>query len=418
MGWYRGAGGRLIWRSAEVPGHVQPVCNFQQPTKTVDCTNWSRSLSVTVGHDWPPGEYLFLLVTNTGGRSYVPFTVRDDASHSAILVVNSVTTWQAYNAWGGHSLYGDENFDASQRSYVVSFDRPYLVGTGGSGHFFLGTYEFVEEAESLGLDVSYTTSIDVNKHPELLRQHKVIVSMAHDEYYSQNMRSALEQAQGAGSNIIFLGANAIYRRIRLQPSPIGPDRIEVNYREASLDPLNGVDPAQVTTSWREDPDPRPESALIGEMFECDPVSADMVVVNAGEWMFAGTGITNGEHFPDVVGNEYDRIMPEEPTPPDIEVLAHSPLTCRGYQSYSDVSYYTGPSGGGVLAMGSIYFERHLGALCPASQLATNTDCQLRKMIANVVAVFDAGPAGRVHPSRNNLADFGIRPGYVHAPTTE
>src|SRR5258708_35114054 len=95
--------------------------------------NWSPSVEVSVAADWAPGDYLFKLMTETGLESYVPLTVRDDESTTGLLINNSVTTWQAYNLWGGYSLYsgttrGGQSFDA--RARIVSFDRPYQIGDG------------------------------------------------------------------------------------------------------------------------------------------------------------------------------------------------------------------------------------------------------------------------------------------------
>ena len=62
----------------------------------------------------------------------------------------------------------------------------------------------------------------------------------------------------------------------------------MNYRDASRDPLNGKDPARVTTSFREAPAADPESSLIGNYYECNPVSADWVVADPSMWMFEGS----------------------------------------------------------------------------------------------------------------------------------
>ena len=79
------------------------------------------------------------------------------------------------------------------------------------------------------------------------------------------MRRGAEAARAAGVNLVFLGANAVYRHIRLQPSPTGPDREEVNYKPWSVgdDPAWKTDPAQVTTDWRRPPLNDPESRLLG-----------------------------------------------------------------------------------------------------------------------------------------------------------
>lgn len=104
--------------------------------------------------------------------------------------------------------------------------------TGGE---FLGNeYPLVRLVESLGLDVTYWTDIDLHRHPERLLGHRTLVSLGHDEYWSTRMRWGAEAARGHGVNLAFLGANAVYRHIRLEPSPTGPDRQQVNYKPWSI----------------------------------------------------------------------------------------------------------------------------------------------------------------------------------------
>ena len=107
---------------------------------------------------------------------------------------------------------------------------------------------------------------------------------------------------------MFLGANALFRRIRLQPSALGTDREEVNYRDVDDDPGYRTHPLGPTTSWRDGPHARPESALTGVVYECNPVNVDGVVADATSWVFAGTGLHDGDHLHLLVGTEYDRVM--------------------------------------------------------------------------------------------------------------
>lgn len=409
MGYYGGVGARLVWVSDEVPGSVQPFARTDAATFMREAP-WEPSTALTVGDDWTPGIYMLKLVSSDGGASFVPLTIRDDSSRSAYLVQSSVTTWQAYNTWGGANLYIGPDHREETRSRVVSFDRPY-DGTG-SGEYFGREDLLVNQIESMGLDVSYTTDIDTHDHPELLLNHKVFISGAHDEYWSKEMRDGVEAARDAGVNLIFMGANAAFRRIRLEPSLLGPYRHEVNYRDASEDPLAEVDPERVTTSWRDQPNPRPESSMIGNFYECNPVDADMVIGDASSWVFDGTGLENGDKVPHLVGNEYDRVTPEQPTPQNIQVLAHSPVVCRGVRSFSDVTYYSAASGAGVFATGTFQIETHMGPPCPDDEIYT-VNCRIRKLMSNVLITFGNGPAGVERPSKNNLDRFGIRAGYVN-----
>jgi hypothetical protein len=390
MGWYQGLGGRLVWRSRWLPGAVQSSPVRLPLTNTIEA-RWRPSVRVWVGPAWPPGDYLLKLVGSDGAACHVPLTVRDDASRAAILVQNSVATWQAYNRWGGWSLY---HGPGHRRATIVSFDRPYAGD--GSGDFLRDELPLIQTVERDGLDVTYWTDIDLHEHPALLRRHRVLVTLGHDEYWSLAMRQGAQTARDHGVNLLFLGANAVYRHIRLEPSPLGPDRREVNYRVAALDPLSGVDNADVTVQWRAPPTNFPESGLIGEQYECNPVRADMIVVRAASWIFAGTGLRDGDRLRGIVGYEYDRVMPGAPRPRGLRILAHSPVRCLGRRSFSDMTYYTASSGAGVLATGTISWICALTDSCVPGWGDPADGPLVRRVTENVLGVFGLGPAARRH----------------------
>src|SRR5215813_3128298 len=110
VGYYQGNGARKVVSdmqpSASLP-QSQPEClNDSETTGLIDCGNWAVSASWAVPSDAVSGLYLAHLVRDdTGGSSLVPFVVRNDASHSDLLFQTSDTTWQAYNSYGGNSLY-------------------------------------------------------------------------------------------------------------------------------------------------------------------------------------------------------------------------------------------------------------------------------------------------------------------------
>jgi hypothetical protein len=403
MGWYQGLGGRLIWRSKtmvaypQAPGVVAPITRMASAP-------WVKTTTIHLTSQWPPGDYLLKLV-GQAGQSYVPFTLRDDASIAPVLVMNAVTTWQAYNDWGGYSLYHGPRLSALTRADVVSFDRPY--SRDGAGDFIANELGLVSLVEHMGLEVSYTTDIDLHEHPELLLQHKVLVSLGHDEYWSLAMRRGVEAARDKGVNVMFLGANAVFRRIRLQPSPFtGADREEVNYRAIVNDPDYRLDTSQPTTSWNQAPNADPQNSLTGTYYECNPVNVDGVVADASSWVFAGTGLHNGDHVQLLIGTEYDRVVPGIPgTPSNIEVLFHSPLRCRGHASYADAAYYTAPSGAGVFDAGTGAWVCKLFSGCPADKpFAPNP--LIQKITENLLTVFAQGPVGVTHPSQSNIAAIG------------
>ena len=168
----------------------------------------------------------------------------------------------------------------------MSFDRPY--GGDGAGDFIGNELPLVALAERLGLPVSYATDIDLHADPALLRGARALISLGHDEYWSSAMRLAATSARDDGMNIAFLGANAVFRHIRLAQTQYGDNRLEICYKRANEDPLYHKMNREVTVDWREPPTSKPESVLTGVYYESNPVTADMVIVD----MNKQTVITN------------------------------------------------------------------------------------------------------------------------------
>ena len=223
LGWYGGYGARFVAHLGRARGIVQPVPSPTPTVNMIEC-DWRPTLRFAVGDTWPPGYYLLKLTGSNGYMQWVPLMVRDDASRAAILVQSSVTTWQAYNLWGGFSLYGTGagGYGYPDRSRVVSFDRPYPANwEDGSADFFGNEYPLVALLERHGVDVSYWTDLDLHEQPQLLANHRCLVSLGHDEYWSADMRYGVQAAVDAGLNFAVLGANCCYRHIRLEPSPLG-----------------------------------------------------------------------------------------------------------------------------------------------------------------------------------------------------
>ncbi len=408
MGYYQGKLGHLVWLSPTLQGIKQPTCPVLKPSNTVEC-NWSPSYTIKTNSSWFPGDYLLKLVGNNNAQRWIPITVRNDRSNAAVLVVNAVTTWQAYNRYGKYDLYTGPN-GYSDRATKVSFDRPYSYYFGqGAADFPGNELPLVALVEKMGLNVSYVTDVDLQKRPNLLYNHRVIISLGHDEYYSPQMRHALTVAQQHGTNLMFLGANAIFRRIRFESTKIGPDRVEVNYRVASLDPMNGVNNAEVTTNWPAPPDPRPESALIGIQYACNPVRNDMVITDPSSWIFANTGLRFGSRIHNLVGSEYDGFDPYTPYPKDLQILAHSPVLCRNQPGFSDLSYYTTANGAGVFATGTNLWVAALGSPCP-SFMGSCPIAPVVKITENVLEAFGSGLPGIKHPSIANALSI-----YRHPP---
>jgi hypothetical protein len=284
---------------------------------------------------------------------------------------------------------------------MVSFARPCGIVADGSGDFVGNELPLIMRAEELNLDVTYVTSLDVHERGELLNQHKAFLSLGHDEYWSKTMFDRAEAARDAGVNLAFFGANAVYRQIRFEPSAVGPDRHMVNYR-STADPIRRTDPSQTRVQFRDAPVHRPEAQLIGRMYQCNPVRADGIVTEPDSWIWAGTNTTAGSHVEILVGSEYDQYIHGQGGPDDVEIVAHSPIDCHGRSGYSDVTYYTAPSGAGVFAAGTNYW---VSKLEPPEFPQTAYNPIIVQVTRNVLLAFGAGPAAQAHPSVPNWKDL-------------
>ena len=417
LGWYNGKGGRLMLSQASLVGHAQGYwyyqesnyhlvgcrsCRVDQRTGLVEA-NWQPSYTLTVPPDWTTGVYLAKFVDANGLQTYAPFDVRGDF-HSVYVAVTSDTTYEAYNDWGGYSLYRAYASPAQDgRAVKVSFDRPYTQGDG-SGYVLDFEIDAIRWFERQGYDLSYMSSVDLHEDPAQLLQHRAYLSLGHDEYWSKEMRDGVERARDQGVGLAFLGADAAYWQIRFEPDGAGArDRTVVCYKVQTAnhdlvrDPLYGADNARVTTQWRDPLLNRPENALIGVMYSS---LTDSQKLEGFPWelntaaqspLLAGTDLRPGQPYGcDLVGYEWDRIFNNGATPAGLKVLGIS-RTLSQYvaDDVSNTTYYIAPSGALVFATGSIYFTTVLDRY----RVSTDTRCAgqdpvvpgIQKLMANVMS---------------------------------
>ena len=294
IGYYQGNGARkvaTISPSASLP-QSQPACLTSSTTGIADCGNWAVSASWTVPTTAVSGVYIARPTASNGAASHIPFVVRNDASTAAILFRTNDTTWQAYNDYGGNSLYYGTGPASDGRAYKVSFNRPYNTrgqasGYGTSNFLFYAEYPMIRFLESNGYDVSYMSELDPERQPSLLTRHQTIVTAGHDEYWSAGQRAAFESARDAGVNLALFTGNDMFWKVRFENSIDGsntPMRTLVCYKETkSEQAIDPADPPTWTGTWR---DPtvsppadggRPENQVIGQIFMVNRGSADVQV---------------------------------------------------------------------------------------------------------------------------------------------
>jgi hypothetical protein len=392
LGWYRAEGARLIARHVRVPARVEPPCSAPTPGPAV-CA-WSETDRFVVGREWPPGVYVARFSDALGQAAVSPFVVRSSRPTS-FAVVLAFATYQAYNNWGGASLYRGPASTYPQayanRAVKVSFARP-LSAEALRSHFLGLDYPLVRWLEQNGYDVSYVTDYDfhVGRGPD---PSVAWLFAGHSEYWSWPMWLRANAARAQGIGLGFLGGNASHWVVRYESVAVqGRDApVVVCYRDATRDPL-GATPGLATVLFRSPPNNTPENALIGVMtprhglLQRGPI--DLVVADARDPLMRGTGLATGQHIPRVAGWEADRTADNGVTPPGIRVLFRSPFLPVGDtvpNGLMEATVYTWqPSGAMVYASGEPGFAWGL-----ASYRQFVARPALGRFLQNVLAAFVA-----------------------------
>ena len=397
MGWYGGAGGRLVATVGPIEGTARPLPPVG-PERIRECA-WTPSVTLAVGDDWPSGVYLGKLKATAGRfESYVVFVVRDDRPCD-LLVQTSENTWNAYNRWpDDYSLYvnGREDRRALMPGVRTSFDRPFgkycqIMDnplSQGSGEFLLWEFPLAHWLEREGYDVSYITNSDTHADPAGLRRARGFLSVGHDEYWSLEMFANLKAAVADGLNVGFLSANTCCFVAPLTPNAEGvPDRTIT--RLGRFGGVSKAEEAQMGPFPMEGPD---ESSLIGAR-TVSPFngSGDWAVSDPDHWLFEGTGMRTGDSIPGLVGWEFHG----DPAPiPGLEVVARGPtLNSGGRSAEFTATIYPGPKGNLVFNAATIFWAQGLssppGHIPPYSHFGRphGPDPRVRRITANLLGRF-------------------------------
>jgi hypothetical protein len=323
LGYYHGLGGRLMMKypgDGYAIGSQQPACSMNKGPPVADgmvqC-RWSASYEFAVPTTWVSGIYVAMLTlrhppSNVPGYNYIVFVVRDDSRTADIVYQQSIATYQAYNVYGGSSLYGCyvvSSCTGGRPAYKESFDRPYAYD--GLSSLFSWEQRFIFWLEQQGYDVAYTTDIDTHSNGARLLKSKVFLTVGHDEYWSKQMYDAVENARDRGVSLAFLGGNTLYWQARFESSPVTgePNRVIAVYRSLQADPVE--DPALKTVNWRNLG--RPEQSLLGlqwgngRPYTGSKATVPWVVSDASHWIYAGTGVVDGQAINDIIGQEWDTV---------------------------------------------------------------------------------------------------------------
>lgn len=345
MGYYGGKGGRHMARLGSFAGKTQEV-----PLMTVERLReceWESATTFTIPSDWPSGVYLGKLSKDEpfGKQSYVIFVVKERRQSDLLCQVSDLT-WQSYNKWPFRdSLYDD---GSTAVWYVgpnvrVSFDRPYAKYpqlfdaplSAGSGEYLLWEHPMTFWLEKEGYDVTYCSNLDVHFEPEILDRTKALISVGHDEYWTEEMFDHVTKARDNGLSIAFFCGNSVGGKVQLFDSFEGvPGRVFSRTQKTNFDN---------------------EETLMGNT-SYGVGFGDWQVKKPDHWIFEGTDLKEGDKIPGIIGWEYHGLPVGEM--PGLEIVAGGPLSAPSKNLHAAV-VYPGPKGNWVFNAGTIWWSEGL-----------------------------------------------------------
>lgn len=364
-----GADPEVVHRVEDLPGgeHSVPAMAY------ADGCDWPASCRLEVPRSWRSGVYRARLVATVPRGAFTRWCDRR-AEHSVLFVVRAAepgatarilmqlctNTYQAYNFWGGRSLYAYHSVERLRASRV-SFNRP---GLGYYGHSTFDRWErkFVEWAETNGIALEYACNYDLEAHPQILARYRLIIGVGHDEYWSGPMRANAEAYLAAGGNFALFSGNSVNWQVRFEDE----GRTMRCHKEVTDD-----DPAYMegnlralTTGFSAPEVGWPENSFTGLGWNQGGYhlshgqhmdgSGAYTVRRAHHWVFEGTGLRDGDTFGGahtIVGYETDGCLYEERdgrpyptgadgTPLDLEILCQAPASVRtGHQGCATMAFY-------------------------------------------------------------------------------
>jgi hypothetical protein len=361
----------LVSTVTDIPGTPQDYADDAYKNGA----QWSTSYSLQVPCEWTSGLYNARLYDGTASFNLLFVVKPAPGSEANIALLASTNTWQAYNDWGGASFYrcGIPVCSGGTYSTLVTLDRP-NPGAAGSMHLAGGERFIIRWLETNGYHYSMLSDSDLHGDPTALQPFSTVMISTHSEYWSKEMYDALQCFHDSGGNILYLSGNGIYWKVTFAG------------RQMEVQKGGGIheQTGERGGLWRNLA--RPEAALLGVRYDarhypdCGPY-----VVRSGQassWIFAGTGLQDGDSFGisglntatcasgAASGWEQDGIDPAH-QPPDLVFLAEG-LVDGG--AGADMTYYeaaSDPPSGGVFSVGSITFGGSLAVDPNLSQIVSN-----------------------------------------------
>lgn len=376
-------------------------------TKPRNCTGlyatgcgWPVTTAIAIPFTWRSGIYAAKFQTSQGSR-YVPFVVRqaNPGSTSPILIVSGTNTFQAYNDFGGKSVYPT---GSPLRSFKVSFDRPY-DDDAGMGLVRVWEEPFLKWLASKNYVVEWATNGDL-ADPAFLGHYKEIVLPGHHEYWTLAERHGVEQFSAGGGHIAVFGGNTMWWQARLEDN----GRTLVVYKDATPDPLTLTNPPLVTVNWYDWPVYNPENFVLGASFRnggyvnvdanlnSAPKTTGFTVTDPTLWFLSGIAAAKGQPFGTAsTGSEADGVLynclqeglvaeTSDGSPSNFHIAAITPASL----GHGTIGYFVNSAGGAVFNAGTRDWVLGLTADPVVQQITTNV---LDRFATGQRFVYDATP---------------------------
>ncbi len=389
-----GARREAVWKADGLPGTYSPP----PPDADAAGCRWPTTVEIPVPESWRSGFHLVTLIAHGApeGRAvgHAGFVVRPPRSGSGrrALYVLDTNTWNAYNTWGGRSLYtggsrvsfarpfgrgmlcrpevdrddrkarpvrwGEEPDDQGLIFQRYRTEHAYGSAIGSAGWFTHGR-RFVEWAEGAGYTFDYAVSSDLDEDPGALDGYDLVIGVGHDEYWSAGQRRAVEDHLSAGGHLASFSGNTMFWQVRLEAGADGVDMVCHKYGANLDDPVVAAGrPEEMTGMWADPLVGRPEWEVLGagsafglyhRFGNATPRGVGgFVVYRHDHWLLAGTGLRYGDVLgadDGVVGYEtvgcpiqLDEfqlpVAADRPgLPSDIEIVAVTPASNLGVGDY-------------------------------------------------------------------------------------
>jgi hypothetical protein len=397
-----GAGG-LLDDVEDLPGERQDY----RTDSYANGAGWHTSYRYPLPAALDPGLYAVKLVTDGAapGRTsyYLPFVVkgRKGPDLPAIVVMSNTFTWQAYNSWGGGSFYkGNPRNPDDSLERILSFDRPNRASCHDSreGHTGCVEQHVCTFLGRFGYRSHWISNRDLHDDPGALDGYRLLIINTHSEYWSAEMFDRLEAFLRAGGSVLNISGNVLWWKVTVRG-----DRIECR-KDGGLHTQTG----ERGGKWRDLGRPSEPLLGVGSNPKGIHTFAPLQVLDAGHWLFRGTGLGNGDRIGvqglnegGASGWETDKVGPLSP--------ASAALLARGLnpdQGGADVVYFETGAGGAVLSAGSISFPGSL-VVDPNLQILVRHFLDAWQQPKHPINISTAAPA---RPPRRAVPTSDFSPG--------